>query len=64
MSEKKTYTIKRMHWEGDAETLARLQWLMDWNLRVESELVQALQKSGSYGNHGGRKNDDSSNDNN
>lgn len=51
---KKPYIIKRMHWEGEADVLARLQWLMDWNLRVESELVQAMQRAGTYGNHGGQ----------
>jgi hypothetical protein len=52
MSEKKEYILKREVLEPD---LLRLQWLMDWNLRVNSEIVQALQRAGNYGNHGGGK---------
>jgi hypothetical protein len=50
----KEYIIKRMHWESNPADLLRLQWLMDWNLRVNSEIVQALMKAGNYGNHGGK----------
>jgi hypothetical protein len=49
---KKEYTIKRMHWEPDPAALLYLQMLWDWNLRVNGEIVQALQKAGNYGCHG------------
>jgi hypothetical protein len=52
---KKEYVIKRQHWEPDPAALLYLQMLWDWNLRVNGEIVQALQKAGNYGNHGGGK---------
>jgi hypothetical protein len=47
------YIIKRMHWEGEAEVLARLQALYDNHLSLQNEMIRALQRAGNYGNHGG-----------
>jgi hypothetical protein len=56
---KKEYVLLRERLPFD---LLRLQWLMDWNLRCDSEMVKALVEKGGYGNHGGKKDVNSTND--
>jgi hypothetical protein len=56
---KSVYILKRERLEPH---LAYLQALYDQHLSLQNEMIQALQRAGDYGNHGGKKNDTSTSD--